>query len=59
MFSGCPSVCACVHACATWRRHSPTGLLSISSCLVVCLTFILKNGTTGDYYGSSDQLTCI
>ena len=31
MFSGCPSVCACVLACVPRLRHSPTGLPSTSS----------------------------
>ena len=31
MFSGCPSVCACVLACVPRLRHSPTGLPSNSS----------------------------
>ena len=31
MFSGCSSVCACVHACVARRRRSPTGLPSTNS----------------------------
>jgi len=30
MFSGCPSVCACVYNYVAGRGHSPTGLPSTS-----------------------------